>query len=67
MRLTPQPAPEPSAGGTGEVALGAVPEAPGSTADFALDFLGPEVEQRPDTAQFVRGIEKTLNDAGPDR
>ena len=67
VRLTPEPAPEPPAGGTGEVALGAVPEAPGSTADFALDFLGPEVEQRPDTAQFVRGIEKTLNDAGPDR
>ena len=46
---------------TGQVQLGQQPQPAESTSDFALDFLDNQVEQRPDTEQFVRGIAQTLN------
>ena len=46
---------------TGQVRLGLKPQPAESTGDFALDFLDNQPEQRPDTAQFVKGIAQTLN------
>ncbi|HJD20945.1 MAG TPA: hypothetical protein H9915_03905 [Candidatus Gemmiger faecigallinarum] len=60
VRLEPAPTAAPPSA-TGEVSLGAGPQQPEPTGDFALDFLDNQVEQRPDTAQFVRGIAQTLN------
>ena len=46
---------------TGQVRLD-VSQPAGSTQDFDLDLeLGPQVEEKPNTEQFVRGIAQTLN------
>lgn len=46
---------------TGQVRLD-VSQPSGSTQDFDLDLeLGPQVEEKPNTEQFVRGIAQTLN------
>ena len=45
---------------TGQVRLDA-PDQPSDTRDFDLDILGPQIEEKPNTEQFVRGIAQTLN------
>ena len=57
-----EPAEEPAADRTmtGQVRLDS-PEQPSDTKDFDLDILGPQVEEKPNTEQFVRGIAQTLN------
>ena len=60
VRLTPPPQ-DPDRTVTGQISIGAEPRPAESTADFALDFLDNQPQQRPNTEQFVRDIANTLN------